>query len=176
MSAPFHFRQTCLAFSLIEIVLALGIVSFALVGIIGMLPAAMDAATNSQQETQAAFIARALYSEMTSMPGSSTFVATSTNFYDNVDAGDKIAINLATPNRYYLAYDTEGMPLKATDTGTFASGDRNAGFLTSITISTNNVPIGISRVDVRVDAPGGAAETSRRSYYFSTLLKQKENP
>ena len=42
---------------MVEIVLAIGIISFALVGILGLIPAAMDSAIKSQRETQATCIA-----------------------------------------------------------------------------------------------------------------------
>ena len=45
-------------FSLIEVVLALGIISFAIVGIIGLMPVAMKSAGDSMRETDATFIAR----------------------------------------------------------------------------------------------------------------------
>ena len=50
----FHYRTSAAqAFSLIEIVLALGVISFAIVGIMGLFPVAMRAAQESQSETRA---------------------------------------------------------------------------------------------------------------------------
>lgn len=177
MTTLFLASKQSRAFSLIEIVLALGIISFALVGILGLFPAAMDAATNSQRETQAALIAQALYSEINSMPGTNTFVSYGTNFYkEPTSSNDKITINLTQQTNFFLAYDQGGNPLKSIGSGAFDGGDSSAAYLAEISVSTNNVPVGLSRVDIRIDAPGGAPEKARRSYYFATLLNQKNTP
>jgi len=52
------------AFTLIEIVLAIGLISFAIIGILGLFPVAMSAAHKSQEETHAALIARGIFAKI----------------------------------------------------------------------------------------------------------------
>src|SRR5947209_16405297 len=54
------------AFSLVEVVLALGIVSFAIVAILGLIPTGLQTSHSSQDETRAAQIAQSILSTMAS--------------------------------------------------------------------------------------------------------------
>src|SRR4051812_25727140 len=54
------------AFSLVEVVLALGVVSFAIVAILGVLPTGLQTGKASQDETRATQIAQAILSSMAS--------------------------------------------------------------------------------------------------------------
>jgi uncharacterized protein (TIGR02598 family) len=56
-------------FSLIEVVLALGIVGFSLIGILGLFPVALNTAKDSQNETRVAFIAQSIYSDFRTLRG-----------------------------------------------------------------------------------------------------------
>ncbi len=49
-----------MAFSLVEVVLALGIVSFAIVAILGLIPTGLQTSHSSQDETRAAQIAQSI--------------------------------------------------------------------------------------------------------------------
>ncbi len=63
---PFSIRRVVAAFSLVEITLALGIVTFALVGVIGVLPLAMTSSRQSFDRNRAAAIAGTLYTSFRS--------------------------------------------------------------------------------------------------------------
>ena len=107
-------RTMTLAFSLVEIVLAVGIISFALVGILGMFPVALDAATRSREETQAAFIARSIYSDLAGYPS-----------YLSPD--EDSVISLACPHHRSLASTTRVVLLRLRRTlwfGDVFRGDR----------------------------------------------------
>jgi uncharacterized protein (TIGR02598 family) len=56
------------AFSLVEVTLALGIISFAFVAIFGMLPVALDSARDSIDRTRGAQIAQRLFAETQQTP------------------------------------------------------------------------------------------------------------
>ncbi len=66
-SAPGRFRAQR-AFSLVEVTLALGIISFAFVAIFGMLPVALDTARDSIDRTRGAQIAQRLFAETQQTP------------------------------------------------------------------------------------------------------------
>ncbi len=63
-------RTPAAGFSLIEIMLAVAIIAFALTGILGLFPVAVGAASESQHETQAALIARSIFEQLQASPGS----------------------------------------------------------------------------------------------------------
>ncbi len=54
------------AFSLVEVVLALGVVSFAIVAILGVIPVGLNSGRSSQSETRAAQIAQDILSSLAS--------------------------------------------------------------------------------------------------------------
>ncbi len=61
-------RRAVAAFSLVEVTLALGIVTFALVGVIGVLPVAMNSSRQSFDKNRAAAIAETLFTSFRSQP------------------------------------------------------------------------------------------------------------
>ena len=52
------------AFSLLEVAVALAVISFAFVAILGLMPVAMNASLEAQRETRAAFIARGIFADI----------------------------------------------------------------------------------------------------------------
>lgn len=153
-------RPALRAFSLIEIVLALAVISFALVGIMGLFPAAMKSAKESQQETRATHIAQQIFDDLASLPGTNTFVAIGTNI---VNSSSRQAINLTTSGTYLVSYDLAGLPL---GTGNLP----NSTFLASIGITPNSPTAGLTRVQATIQAPPAAADDRRSSYVFVTLM------
>lgn len=68
LSSSFFRRPRATAFSLVEVTISLGIVSFALVGILGALPVAMDNERASLEQTRATLIASVFFSNLRSQP------------------------------------------------------------------------------------------------------------
>lgn len=79
------------AFSLIEVTLALGLVAFALVGILGVLPLAMGSGRASIEQTRAASIANTLFASFRSQPFTQVYYLTG-----NDSGGKGTPVNLAT--------------------------------------------------------------------------------
>lgn len=156
------------AFSLIEVVLAVGVISFALVGIIGLFPVAMQSALDSQRETQVAFIARSLISEIQRIDGDKAYVtvttANPTGEREGLDAGDLVTINLSTasttPTEFF--FDDAG--------GMVASNATSALYRADVTVDRTGQPGGLSRVDVKVSVPANAPVANQRAYHFVTLI------
>ena len=146
------------AFSLIEIVLALGIISFALVGIMGLFPVAMKSAQESQRETRAALIARQVFSDLGTLPGTNRFLIISD------DPADRISINLATSSSNSLYFNAAGFPI-----GTVPTAD--ALFLANVIVTPNTPVAGLSHVQTTVQTP--ATTTNHSSYTFVTLMNQQ---
>ncbi len=175
----FRLRSRPDAFSLIEIVLAIGIISFALVGIIGLFPVALNTANASQQETHAALIARTIFNDLSSRPGDRTVLLQQPSLED---APSTIDVDLATEAEYFLAFDRDGRALPDKITAAiFESGTSGtANFLVKVAVTlpeptaTGPPPVeGVSRVDVTITSPAAAPLENRPPLSFVSLLRQK---
>lgn len=142
-------------FSLIEVVLALGIISFALVGIMGLFPIALKSSQESQRETRATIIAQQIVNDLRSLPGPNTIIVTNTNVSG---ASAAQPVNLGVNNNISLSFDANGEVLGG-------GGIANAAFAVNVQ-TTPNLPLaGISRVQTTVTSQGS-------SYQFITFLDQ----
>ena len=144
------------AFSLIEIVLALGIIAFALVGIMGLFPVAMKSAQESQRETRATHIAQQIFSDLRTGSPTNLLIGVASNL---------LPANTALSNSWSntISFDVNGSLL--------GSGQNaNAIFLAQVSGTPNTPSPGLSRVQVDVEAPAVAATTNRSRYTFVTLM------
>lgn len=150
------------AFSLIEVVLAVGVISFALVGIIGLFPVAMQSALDSQRETQVAFIARSLFSELQRVDGDKAYV-TITPASGNLVGASRSPITLSLEkdtNKFY--YDVDG--------GMLATSSTNAVYVAEVVTTTDDQPLGLARVDINISVPADAPAANQKTYNFVTLI------
>lgn len=160
------------AFSLIEIVLALAVMSFALVGILGLFPVAMGAARESQQETQAAFIARTIYNDLLSAPARQTFIALSSVPFSEGGGSTTLPVDLSTSSTHYIAYTSDGVPDGEISAGTFENGRSEGGFVITVRSDPSPEPgqQSLSRLEILVEAPGTLPTNRRESYPFVTIV------
>jgi uncharacterized protein (TIGR02598 family) len=142
------------AFSLVEIVLALGIISFAIVGIMALFPAAMHSAQESQRETRAAFIARQIFSDLKTRSGTNTFVADTSNVL-----APGIKVNLASNAVVELSFDGDGIPVPVSE---------NPLFKATVSVIADDPVPGISRVQTSVRST--TASSNSPPYTFVSLL------
>lgn len=158
-------------FSLIEIVLALGIVSFAIVGIMGLFPVAMKSAQESQRETRAAQIARRIFDELQSLPSTNTALirgASITNLSDRIQN-----INLANSATYVLGYNEQGLGLSNTITPAAFKSPLSVPdiyYAAEVQINPSSTVPGVTQIQVKVEAPAVALPVNRSSFVFTTLL------
>jgi len=76
--------KRCGAFSLIEVTLALGVVAFALVAILGLVPVALRSAKDATEDTRVSLIAQDIAVRSRALFSSSSALSPSTNWwYDN---------------------------------------------------------------------------------------------
>jgi type II secretory pathway pseudopilin PulG len=163
-------------FSLIEVVLAIGIVSFALVAILGLLPVALDSARNSQRETHAALIARTIFTDLNSRMNPKRFLIVSGG---SVSLPTTEIVDLTRDENHFLSYDSDGLVLGTITPAAFESGTPDAGYVVHIetrqldpgsTSATSRK--GMSQISVSVEAPGAAFRSKRAVYPFATLVQQ----
>ncbi|GAB4171444.1 MAG: hypothetical protein Fur0032_10650 [Terrimicrobiaceae bacterium] len=153
------------AFSLVEVVLALGVISFAIVAIMGMLPVALRTGLDSQRETRATNIARMIFSDLSASSPTNLIILKGTNRDDQNDYVNPRP-SLATWSSPIEVYFNEaGQPV-----GQTISADATMG---ATIRATPNTPIsGLARVQVDVFAPPQAAATNRTTFTFVTLMRQ----
>ncbi|HEY5791667.1 MAG TPA: hypothetical protein VIS74_00115 [Chthoniobacterales bacterium] len=152
-----------------EITLALGIVAFALVAIMGLFPVAMKNALESQNETRATFIAQSIFSDLESGPASTnTFLAAGTNWSS---PGDRVIVNLKAANTFYVKYSDEGAPVGTySNVSAFEAAGGDAAYGARVIITPDPVLANLSRAEVQVESPLSAASASRAKFNFVTLL------
>src|SRR4051812_25866472 len=94
-------------FSLVEVVLALGIVAFAVVAIMGMFPVALSSAKDSLSETHAAMIAQMVVGQIRAQSVSGATFAVGP---DPTTTAGSYAFDLKNSPTAYAVYDENGQP------------------------------------------------------------------
>lgn len=150
-------------FSLVEMALALAVISFALVGIMGLLPVALQSAQDSQRETRAAFIAQQIFNDLQSLPGTNTFLASNTN-----SPPGGIWLGLSTNSTNQISYSEEGLPISSGP-----SSPTNAVYFARIHVFANKPTNGLSSVQTIVETPANAPANRRVGYTFVTVMDQQ---
>jgi len=154
---------------LIEVVLALGVIAFALVGIMGLFPVAMKSAQESQRETRATLIAKQIFSDLRVASGTNRIVVRGPSATNPAHLITNFS--LAANTNLVLSYDADG--LGRTDqvsTNAFHNGVVDVGFLMRLSVDTNTGVANLSRVQATVEAPAAAPSTNRSTFTFVTLM------
>ena len=140
-------RARTSSFSLLEVVIALGVITFGIVGILAVFPTALQTGHSAQDETRAAHIAQSVFGSL---------VAQAPSQFNNVqirlsDGTLSPSINLTTSSSYTLYAGNDGQLTNSAANATYA-----------ITIYTNNSvpgftdPASANQVTVRVAWPSNA--------------------
>jgi len=177
------------AFSLTEVVIALGIFAVSMVGILALFPVASSAGRESSEETQAAILAQTILGDLRSSASSlgraSGWLVSGPNTFGQLIRD----INLDEPNDYAIAYDIVlrdfansggGAPqvgppigLKAlTNVSNYSNAVTIPGaiYLSMTRVRPVTTVPGLAAVTVEVSTPANVALTNRRVYSFSSLV------
>lgn len=98
MISPRSFRSAAGGFSLVEVMLALGVISFAIVSLLGLLTVSSASSRYSEEDTAIAAIARQVDTELRNTLTANLPTAGATWYFDNdgkhlLSAGDSIPID-----------------------------------------------------------------------------------
>lgn len=153
------------AFSLVEVVLALGVISFAIVAILGMVPTALQTGHSAQDETRATQIAQTIFSALASQ-ASTNFTNIQFPLADGSNPNLSASSSPTSPNLYV---DNNGKIIATAAGATYA-----------ITLSTNATPAGFSPADaglasqvtVSVAWPASAPATSQIRRDFARIISK----
>jgi type II secretory pathway pseudopilin PulG len=182
------------AFSLTEVVIALGIFAVSMVGVIALFPVASSAGRESSEETQAAILAQTIFSDLrssTQAKGKSAgWIVRGPNTFTNAQWITPVSLVANSTN--YVAYDLAprvnssgpdgtgmiGQPisLKAINQSLSATSFSNAItvsnaiFAARITIGPDTTRVGLAQVTVSVETPASVPQANRRCYVFQSLM------
>lgn len=164
-------RRACrpCGLALIEIVIALGVLTFALVGIVGLFPVAIRTNLESQRETRATHIARIVLADLRVSSSSNRPCLTAppglTKLVNVAEAGATV----------FLAFSGSGEArTNALTPEEFEAGVAEATYLVSLRLDTNTGCAGLSHAEVRIEAPASAPAANRSKFRFVTLLSHQE--
>jgi uncharacterized protein (TIGR02598 family) len=135
-------------FSLVEIVVAIGVISFALVAIIGVLPIGLAAGRQATQETRANHLAEQIFSTLRSQPFTAAALSS---------LGSGTTVDLSTENGVF------GTKLHATYDGQFVG---TSDYFT-IQLQFRNAPEGVvsgTASEVHVQISGRESGAARMDY------------
>lgn len=145
------------AFSLVEVVLAIGVVSFSMMAMVGVLPIGLRSAQESNAQVAMANIGRQLQGELQQISFST-------------DSSDPLNISSLSSSPYY--YTLEGLKTtSAADRYYEAKFDVANAKLSGAPFSTANA----RTVTVTLSYPLSAPEANRQTSVFSLLLAKQKN-
>lgn len=153
-------------FSLMEITMALGIFAFVIVGIFGLLPIALNSATETRHLSLATHIAQSALAELRAGPFDAARVRTS------VTPETEAEVNLGGGSgALYFGCNGDGAPAGERTVAAYESGSAEDVFLTRVGWALlEDGPPRLSQIVVDVEYPAGAAVHQRRRQTFTTLI------
>lgn len=164
---------------MVEIVITLAVISFALVGIIGLFPTAMNAAKDSRHETRSAAIAQMIFGQLRNHdPLKKAFpLGPDPTKPSTTDGNLNVSLQTVstTLNNGLVAFDEDGEPIQRLTDAQY-TGESVAGKLSTtaykvkLRIFPNQPFNGLARVIVDVTYPPSVPLANRSTNTFSLLL------
>lgn len=171
------------AFSLTEVVIALGVATVAVVSVLAIFPVGFDTARESEGDTQAAIIARTIAADLAASvqrPGGSFNSAQIVVGKDLVQTNGWLDLDLAQAGTYWIAFKREiqtgvgGMigdpyclkPIR-TLSGAPTGAEKDADFLAGLTVQP--LAAKLSRMELSVEYPGSVPQTNRFRQIYTWL-------
>lgn len=156
------------AFSLVEVAIALGIVSFVIIAILGLFPIGFKNAQESRRETRASYIAEQIVKDIQSPASTNVRV-----FYGSTPPLSSLRLNLAMGGTNVFGCDSANRlsVLLGAEEYKNVNNDSSLDFLVQIAVTPALAFSNLARLDVEVSAPAAAPLASRSRYYFTTLVR-----
>ena len=135
------------AFSLVELTLAMGVSSFCLLSILGVLPVGLESNHNSRERTAAASLARGIVADLRALAQTSSQTST-----PSLTSSPQYALQLSRAfSEVYLAED-----------GTTLPGKENARYLATVKTDAASPT---AFVNIRITWPAAAAADKAHGFY-----------
>jgi len=163
------------AFTLVELVLALGIFAFAISALMAIFPLALQGAATTRSQTYITAVARNLleqielgsYSEIDLLAEDSETVVTS--------------VDPSLPAVVYLGFDQEGHLVRALQSAEYQQGDASLRFIGRFeTYPINGQTLGLppgaatpedTQITLTIESPAAAPRSEREVEYFATRIR-----
>ncbi len=159
------------AFSLVEVVLALGVVGFSVVAIFSLFPVGLKSALESRRETRANYLAEQIISDLRASPFTSASI-----LYRKTDGQlDALSsFSLASPTTVVLGCDEKENILQSLSSTDYTSGVRNSTVEYLVQVKVEPTAFAnLSQISVEVSAPAEAPLAGRSRYGFFTLIGRR---
>lgn len=151
------FSKSAKAFSLIEVVLALGIVSFAMMAVVGTLPVGLRSSQQSRTQIAAANIARQIQGDLQQI-----------SFQNS--SSDALTVDKLPSNPFYFSQDGTRSK-EASDAYYVATFKLNDVTAPGLSVNSSNA----RSVKVSISYPASVAEANRQQIVYSLLLAKQKN-
>ena len=182
-----HPPSTSPAFSLTEVVIAMGIATVAIVAVLGIFPVGFDTARESEGDTQAAILARSIAADLEATvrkSGGSFQTAQVVVGKDLVQTNGWLDLNLGQNATYWIAYKREiqtgvgGMvgdpfclkPVANLGSANPSGAQSTADFLAGLTVRPLSEKL--SRLELAVEYPASVPQTNRFRQVYTWLLAE----
>jgi prepilin-type N-terminal cleavage/methylation domain-containing protein len=157
-------RNTPSAFTLAEVLIALGVISVAMAGILSLLPLALETALECKLETRATLIAQAIFADIQSGSGPSRRILTDQNRGGEYNSE---ILQIDGLDEVEILYDNEGLPLNDS-----ARREKRAVFVARITAYRDPFEApGLSAITVSIEHPAQAPSQRRRKHVFLSYVE-----
>ena len=183
------------AFSLTEVVIAMGVAAVAFTSIIALFPLGLNMSKESYEATQAALIAQSIMADLSDQTSSTQGKVIQKTGTNNMDSNNYVVIPMTgttslADRDFYLAYDQNIRadssnnpimlrPFAITNTPNtwFRDGTNNGLLLVKVSLkhSFRMSPTGTAnpqKVDITIESPASAKATNRVQYVFSGVIPQ----
>jgi len=160
------------AFTLVEIVLALGIISFVMVAIFGLFPIGYGNALESRRETRAAYLAEQILADLRA----ASFYNARILVEDTSGELDALSpLDLSVSGRRVLACDSRNVILRDVEEAAYTSGAAagDVEFLALIEVRPTGFQ-DLSEISVEVSAPSSSPLSGRSRHSFVTLIRARQ--
>jgi len=148
---------------------AMGILTFALVGLLALFPVALSTAADSKAETRVTLIAQGIFADVkASSFANASLVVGPAPLGANVQTG----IDLNAEQTFYLSYESDGQCVGALSSGDYDKGITKKG---PFIVKIHFLPVlpttspALSNVTVSVESPAAAPKASRKKSVFVTI-------
>lgn len=155
-------------FSLIEIIVAMGILTVSLVGLLALFPVALSTAADSKAETRVTQIAQSVFADLSSSTLTNASLIVGPNLVVDIDRG----LDLSQSQTLYLSYHGDGTCVGKLTAGDYTDGVAGKGeFFLKLTSAPilPTTSLALSTLTLSVETPARAPALKRKKYTFVTI-------
>ena len=157
------------AFSLLEILIALGLFAVVVTALLALFPSALRSQKESDEETRALFIASGV---MEALPSPEGVFRLATGMSNNLPVLEKITLSGGKNTDYSIAYDDSGEPIRKLSAEEVEQplSDHAASEIVTLSLIEKPTLPGIVTAEVSVASPASAPAAGRSITRFVRLL------